>query len=148
MILSALSALREIANTKKHFLATKIGKMKSGVAAYKYIKTKLNPLENDEEIENAKALANLNSLKLNTMKSGSCEKFITLFERRVSEVIEAAPAQSMIYTDIYKKMLLLGKIKPTEYATITVKSKTQLRGFICGPATKCGDILTQQHLCA
>ena len=32
-----LSALQEIANTKKYFLATEIGKMKSGVAAYKYI---------------------------------------------------------------------------------------------------------------
>ena len=35
-----LSALREMANMKKHFLATEIGNMKSGVATYKYLKTK------------------------------------------------------------------------------------------------------------
>ena len=69
-----LSALWEMANTKKNYLATAIGNMKPGVAAYNYLKTKLNPLENDEVLENAKALANFNNLELNTMKSASYEK--------------------------------------------------------------------------
>ena len=86
----------------------------------------MNPLENDEIYENAKAIANLNSLELNTMKSGSCDKFVTLFERRITEVIQAAPDQSVIYTDRYKKMLLLGKIMHKDYASMKVKSKTQL----------------------
>ena len=56
----------------------------------------------------------------------TCDKFITLFERRITEVIQAAPDQSVIYTDRYKKMLLLGKIMHKDYASMKVKSKTQL----------------------
>ena len=101
---------------QKHFLATEIENMKCGVEACNYIKTKLNPLANDHANESANALASLNSLELNTMKKGSCEKFIALFERKVDQVLETAPAQSMIYTEEYLRTLLVGKLLHENYA--------------------------------
>ena len=58
------------------------------------------------------------------MKKGSCEKFIALFERRLEDILDAAPDKSVIYTDDYKTTLLVGKLKHSDYALMTLKYNT------------------------
>ena len=59
-----LVTIQEITNTKKHFLAADLACQTGGIKAYEFIKSKLNPVSNDEVSESTVALNRLNNLKL------------------------------------------------------------------------------------
>ena len=121
-----LVAIQEIANTKKHFLAADLTRQTGGIKAYDFMKSKLNPVSNDEVSESAAALNKLNNLKLTSLKSGSCEKFLSVFDRIILDLKEAAPEEAPTYSEEYQKKLIISKLAHETYALMKLNWVTRL----------------------
>ena len=118
-----LLILKEMAHNAKHYLSKDLQAFKCGVKAFDFLVESMDPISVDPTNENADSFEKFQKIELVSVAKGAFQKFYSLFQYRLSELIEG---EGVTFTEEYQKSLLIGKLKHKEYAPMRLPQATRV----------------------
>ena len=118
-----LLILKEMAHNSRHYLSKDLQGFKCGVKAFDFLVQCMDPISVDPTNENADAFEKFQKIELVSVAKGAFQKFYSLYQYRLSELIEG---EGVSFTEDYQKSLLIGKLKHKEYAPMRLPQATRV----------------------